>query len=135
MERMPGRHRRSFARTGAIALASATAVIVVVGGAWAGYQQLSGKKCTGQVKLTVAAATEIAPAVDKVAQQWVTDGAAVGDTCIVVAVSGVNSVTMAAAIAGQHKVALAGVGSAPGAVAVPDVWIPDSSTWLLRIRS
>jgi Ca-activated chloride channel family protein len=135
MERMPGRHRKTLARTGAILLASATAVVVVVGGSWFGYQQLSGHKCSGQIKLSVAAATEIAPAVEQVAQRWMTGGAEVGGTCVSVAVSGVNSVSMAAAIAGQHHVALAGVGSAPGSVNVPDVWVPDSSTWLLRIRS
>jgi hypothetical protein len=135
MERMPGRHRRTLARTGLVVLASATAVIVVVGGAWAGYQQLSGKNCSGQIKLNVAAATEIAPAVEQVAQRWMTDGASVDGTCVTVAVSGVNSVSVAGAIAGQHHISLAGVGSAPGAVAVPDVWVPDSSTWLLRIKS
>jgi len=116
-------------------LAAATSVAVVVAGSWFGYQQLSGRNCSGQIKLTVAAATEIAPAVDQAAQRWTADGAAVDGTCVTVAVSAINSVTMAAAIAGQHHVALLGVGTAPGSVTVPDVWVPDSATWLLRIKS
>jgi Ca-activated chloride channel homolog len=135
MERMPGRHRRSFVRSGAIALASLTAVAVVTGGVWVGYQQLSGNKCTGQIKLAVAAATEIAPAVEQAAQQWMTDGADVNGTCVLVNVTAANPATIAAAIAGQHRITLAGVGTAPGAVAVPDVWVPDSATWLIRLRS
>jgi Ca-activated chloride channel family protein len=135
MERMPGRHRRSLVRSGAVALASALAVAVVAGGSWAGYHRLSGDKCSGQIKLAVAAATEIAPAVEQVAQQWMTDGANVSGTCVSVNVTGANPAIIAAAIAGQHRVTLAGVGTAPGAVAVPDVWVPDSATWLIRLRS
>ena len=111
------------------------AIIVVLAGSWLGYQRLSDKGCTGQIKLTVAAANEIAPAVDQAAQQWVADGANVSGTCVTVAVSQVNPATMAAAVAREHKVALTGLGSAPGSVVPPDIWIPDSSTWLLRLKS
>jgi Ca-activated chloride channel family protein len=111
------------------------AVIVVLAGSWYGYRQLSDKGCTGQVKLSVAAATEIAPAVEQVAQQWITDGANVNGTCVAVNVYGINPATMASAVAREHKVTLTGLGPAPASVAVPDVWIPDSSTWLLRLKS
>jgi Ca-activated chloride channel homolog len=111
------------------------AVIVVLAGSWFGYRQLSDKGCTGQVKLTVAAATEIAPAVEQVAQQWITNGANVSGTCVAVNVYGINPATMASAVAREHKVTRTGLGPAPASVAVPDVWIPDSSTWLLRLKS
>ncbi len=111
------------------------AIIVVLAGSWLGYQRLSDSECSGQIKLTVAAATEIAPAVEQSAQRWMTDGANVNGTCVSVAVSGVNPAVMAAAVAREHKVGLTGVGSAPASVTMPDVWIPDSSTWLLRLRS
>jgi Ca-activated chloride channel family protein len=111
------------------------AVIVVLAGSWYGYRQLSDKGCSGQVKLSVAAATEIAPAVEQVAQQWITDGANVNGTCVAVNVYGINPATMASAVAREHKVTLTGLGPAPASVAVPDVWIPDSSTWLLRLKS
>jgi hypothetical protein len=111
------------------------AIVLVLAGSWFGYQQLSGKGCKGQIKLTVAAATEIAPAVEQAAQQWTADGANVNGTCVAVNVSGVNPATMAAAVAREHKVSLIGLGAAPASVAVPDVWLPDSSTWLLRLKS
>jgi hypothetical protein len=111
------------------------AIIVILAGSWFGYRQLSDKGCTGQIKLSVAAATEIAPAVEQVAQQWITDGANVNGTCVAVNVYGINPATMAAAVAREHKVTLTGLGPAPASVAVPDVWVPDSSTWLLRLKS
>ena len=111
------------------------AIIVVLAGSYLGYQRLADPGCSGQIKLSVAAATEIAPAVEQTAQQWMTDGAHVDGTCVAVNVTRINPATMAAAVAREHKVALTGVGSAPGTVTVPDVWIPDSSTWLLRLKS
>jgi Ca-activated chloride channel homolog len=133
--RVPGRHRRTFNLRSASIVGAAMAIVVVVAGSYLGYQQLAGKKCTGQVKISVAAATEIAPAVEQTAQQWIADGADVNGTCIAVAVSAINPATMAAAVARQHRVSLTGLGAAPAAVTVPDVWIPDSSTWLLRLRA
>jgi Ca-activated chloride channel family protein len=111
------------------------AIVVILAGSWLGYQQLSGPGCTGSIKLSVAAATEIAPAVDQAASQWVTDGAAVNGTCVSVNVTPINPATMAAAIAREHQVTLTGLGNAPASVLPPDVWIPDSSTWLLRLKS
>jgi Ca-activated chloride channel homolog len=111
------------------------AIVVVLAGSYLGYQQLSDKGCTGSIRLTVAATGEVAPAVDQVAQRWVQEGANVDGTCVAVTVDDVNSATMAAAVAGEHKVTLAGVGTAPEAVKVPDVWVPDSSTWILRLKS
>ncbi|MGK5440646.1 substrate-binding and VWA domain-containing protein [Micromonospora sp. URMC 105] len=120
---------------GAGAAAAATALVVVVGGTWFGYQQLSGPSCSGEIQLSVAAAPELAPAVEKASAQWVEDGAAVGGTCIAVNVSASEPVDVAAAVASKHGATLAGVGQASGTVATPDVWIPDSSTWLLRLKN
>jgi hypothetical protein len=111
------------------------AIVVILAGTWLGYQRLSDKGCSGELKLTVAAANEIAPAVDQAAQSWVADGANVNGTCLKILVSAVNPATVAAAIAREHKVGLTGVGAAPASVSVPDLWLPDSRTWLLRLRS
>ena len=111
------------------------AIVVVLAGSYLGYQQLADNGCTGSIRLTIAAATEIAPAIDQTAQRWVKDGANVDGTCVAVTVSGVNSATMASAVAGEHKVSLTGLGTAPQSVKVPDLWIPDSSTWLLRLKA
>ncbi len=111
------------------------AVVLVLAGAWVGYQHLSDKRCSGQIKLSVAAATEIAPAVDQAAQQWVSNGASVNGTCVAISVNGFNPAIMAAAVAREHHVSLTGLGDAPASVPVPDVWVPDSSTWLLRLKA
>jgi Ca-activated chloride channel homolog len=135
IERVSGRHRRSFALGRAGTVAVGLAVLLVLTGSWFGYRQLTANKCTGRLTLNVAAATEIAPAVKQVADQWVKNGAAVDGTCVAVAVAAVSPATMTAAIARQHKVALAGLGPAPTSVTPPDVWVPDSSTWLIRLQT
>jgi Ca-activated chloride channel family protein len=111
------------------------AIVVVLAGSYLGYQRLAASGCSGSIRLTVAAAAEIAPAIDQTAQRWHQEGANVNGTCVDVAVTGVNPATMAAAVASEHKVTLTGLGSAPQSVKVPDVWVADSSTWLLRLKS
>ncbi|MGW5668611.1 VWA domain-containing protein [Micromonospora sp. NPDC003776] len=120
---------------GAGAAAAATALVLVVAGSWFGYQQLAGPSCSGKIQLSLAAAPEIAPAVKGAADQWVADGAAVGGTCIAVNVVSSESVDVAAAVASKHGATLAGVGQASGTAVTPDVWVPDSSSWLLRLKS
>jgi Ca-activated chloride channel homolog len=111
------------------------AMVVVLAGTYLGYQRLSSSGCTGSVRLTVSAAPEIAPAVEQTAQRWMQNGANVKGTCVAVTVTAVNPATMAAAVASEHKVSLTGLGAAPESVKLTDVWIADSSTWLLRLRS
>lgn len=109
------------------------ALVVVVAGAWFGYQQLVQPACSGEVRLTLAAEREIVPAVQTVAEQWVRDGAAVDGVCVAVEIAESDAVEVAAAVATQHGVSLTGVGQASGSAVLPDVWLPDSSTWLLRL--
>ena len=114
MERVPGRHRRTL-RLARISAAAATATLVVAGGSWFAVQQFGGPDCSGRVGLAVAAATEIAPAVQTAADRWMADGAAVDGVCVAVTVTGVEPAAQAAAIARNHQVSLAGLGTAPGA--------------------
>jgi hypothetical protein len=118
---------------GAGAIAAAMALVLVAAGAWFGYQRLIEPSCGGQVRLTVAAAPEIAPAVQDAAAQWSANGAAVEGVCVAVDVSTADPADTAAILAGQHGVSLPGVGQAPGSAVPPDVWLPDSTTWLLRL--
>ncbi|MFU8851984.1 VWA domain-containing protein [Micromonospora sp. SL1-18] len=118
---------------GAGAAATATALVLV--GSWFGYQQLAGPSCSGRIQLSVAATPEIQPAVKAAVDNWVADGAAVGGTCIAVNVTAAESVEVAAAVASKHGATLAGVGQASGTAVTPDIWVPDSSTWLLRLKS
>lgn len=120
---------------GAGAVAAALALVVVAGGTYYGYRRLAEPSCSGETRLTVAAAPEIAPAIEAAAAAWVDGGAEADGICVAVAVSQPDPVDVAAVIAGRHGVSLAGVGQPNGTLASPDVWVPDSSTWLLRLKN
>ncbi|GAA0578877.1 substrate-binding and VWA domain-containing protein [Paractinoplanes ferrugineus] len=126
---VPGRHRQ-LQRTGLVATAAALSVAVLAGGAWAGYQELSGADCPATSRLRIAAAAEIAPAVSATAAAWSNQEG----TCVAVTVLATDPAGTAAAIGGRHGVNLGGVGAGKPDPDV-DVWIPDSSTWLVRIAS
>jgi Ca-activated chloride channel homolog len=117
------------------AIAAAVALIVVVGGSYFGYRELSGDQCSGQVKLSVAAPPEIVDDVRETADAWVAEGASANGVCVGVEVGETNPVDLAAALAAKHGVALTGVGGASGSTTIPDVWISDSSIWLYRLRA
>jgi Ca-activated chloride channel homolog len=128
---MRGRHVRSgwpgtgiglFAGAGAVA-----ALILALG--WGGYQLLHQSSCTTRTALTVDAAPEIAPAVRATASRWAT-----GNACVSVSVLAADPATVAVAVTARHNVTIAGLAQAAAAARVPDVWIPDSSTWLTRLR-
>jgi Ca-activated chloride channel homolog len=55
--------------------------------------------------------------------------------CVAVQVVAADAVDVAAIVAARHGVTLAGVGQASGSAVVPDVWVPDSSLWLVRLRT
>ncbi|MEU9508311.1 substrate-binding domain-containing protein [Micromonospora sp. NPDC048170] len=129
-----GRHRMRRNLHAATA-AAAVGVLAVTAGGWFGYRQLAQPDCSGRIELSVAVAGELAPAVEAAAAEWVKDGAAVGGTCIAVNVSASDPVDVAATVAAKHGVTLAGVGQASGTSVSPDVWVPDSSTWLLRLKT
>jgi Ca-activated chloride channel family protein len=131
---VPGRHRRTLSLTG-IVVSAATASLVVIGaGSWLGYQRLSAGDCSGQVKLDVTAATEVAAAVRTAADEWTKgEDAQVDRVCVKVNVAAADPADTAATIAAKHGVSLSGLAKAKGEPVVPDVWIPDSSTWLLRV--
>ncbi|MFI5936883.1 substrate-binding domain-containing protein [Actinoplanes sp. NPDC051494] len=111
------------------------AIVVVIAGSWFGYQQLADKGCSGQVLLNVATSTDIAPAVAAAAKRWSDGGAEVNGTCVSVNVSGVNPGSVASTVALKHRVSLTGLGASSQSGTLPDVWVPDSTTWLLRLRS
>jgi Ca-activated chloride channel homolog len=119
-------------------LRATMAAVMLAGVSWAvwtGYARVGGSECTSQLRLTVAAAPEIAPAVEAAATQWAGGGARVGGQCVVVDVSAASPVDVAVAVAGRLGVSLAGVGQTGQRVPVPDVWVPDSATWLLRLQA
>jgi Mg-chelatase subunit ChlD len=83
--------------------------------------------------VNVAAAPEITSAVQATADRW--SASRTGGTCVTVTVTAVDPADVAAGVAGAHGATLNGLGQANGKARVPDVWIPDSSTWLQRVRT
>ena len=91
--------------------------------------------CSGQVKLTVAAAPEIAPLVRSATQDLAAGAAAQHGQCVTVQVEATDPADVAAAVSRAQKASLSGLDAASGTVTVPDVWISDSSNWLVRLRA
>jgi hypothetical protein len=126
-----GRHRNPRPSLGVVA--GLVAVVLLAGLAgWGGYRLLSSPSCASRVSITVAAAPEIAAAVRTTAGDW-TDHQT-GGTCASVVVDAQDPADVAAAVAAQRGATLTGLGQASGKARVPDVWLPDSSTWLQRVR-
>lgn len=93
-----------------------------------------GTSCDSELHLNVAAAPEIAPTISATAQRWAKDAKGPNGQCVTVDVVAAESVDVAAAIAKAHGITMREIGQANGATKVPDVWVPDSSTWLTRLQ-
>ncbi|WP_246002235.1 substrate-binding domain-containing protein, partial [Allorhizocola rhizosphaerae] len=103
-------------------------------GIFAIYRLASQPGCTGQTQLKVAVTPELAPAVKQTAQAVTERRAKSEGTCFAFDVTAADSADIAAAVAAQQGKALAGVGQPSGDIQVPDVWVPDSATWLARVQ-
>lgn len=130
---MSGRHRRSGPAAGVKVLGTFLVITLCIGGGWVLLRQLNKPSCVGEARLTVAAAPEIAPAVQATATEWVTEASGPNNRCVTVEVLSAAAPDVAAAIAGAKGGAINGVGGASGATRIPDVWIPDSSVWQQRV--
>jgi hypothetical protein len=119
----------------------ALTVIVLMAGAVFGYRQLTSGDggdgaCSDPLLLAVAVAPELVSAVQATATEWARGDFTVGDRCIAVDVTAADPADMAGTIAARANVGLAGIASTGGQQPkVPNVWIPDSSTWLQRLRA
>jgi Bacterial extracellular solute-binding protein/von Willebrand factor type A domain len=107
-------------------LAGAIGLAILLG---AGVYALAGTHACGNgdpIKLTVAAAPEIAPAITDITKSFDKERHSVDGKCV-------EATVKASDPAGMSTV-LSGGGSVPGE-ATPDVWIPDSSLWVTLVRS
>ncbi|WP_329255030.1 substrate-binding and VWA domain-containing protein [Actinoallomurus sp. NBC_01490] len=106
-------------------LAGAIGLAILLG---AGVYALAGPRGCGSdaIKLNVAAAPEIAPAISQVTKSFDDARHSVNGKCV-------QATVKASDPAGMSTV-LSGGGSVPGE-ADPDVWIPDSSLWVTMVRS
>jgi hypothetical protein len=135
-----GRHRRtSGARTGLQTFAVALVVIALLGGAFFGYRQVTaddenGARCSNPLRLAMAVAPELVPAAQATAADWARTDVKVGGRCVAVDVTAAEPADVATAIAARANIALPGVGAGQQAK-IPNVWVPDSSSWLRRLRA
>ena len=128
---MTGRHRNPRPSLGLVAGLVSVVLLAALAG-WGGYRLLNSPSCGTRLSLSIAAAPEVAPAVRTAAGNW--SGTPRGGTCVSVTVAEQEPADVAAAIAGQRGATLTGLGQANGKAQVPQIWIPDSSTWLQRVR-
>jgi hypothetical protein len=117
----------------------AVAVIALLAGALFGYRQFmaddsTAAGCDNPLRLSLAVSPELVPVAQATATDWVRSGVSVANRCIAVDVASAESADVAAAIASRSELNLAGVTGAQQ-VKVPNLWIPDSSTWLRRLRT
>jgi Ca-activated chloride channel homolog len=126
---------RPRTHTGIRAVAAGAAVLAVTAAGFGGYRLLKQPPCTAPIHLAVTVAPELAPVVQTTVREWTASGPRVNGRCVAVDVQSTDQADVAAAIAGQHQATLSGVGRAAGDIRMPNVWIPDSSTWLQRLRA
>jgi Ca-activated chloride channel homolog len=125
-----GRHRQHRRRLGMKVGVGATVLAVLIGAGWMRGSFGSASPCSGGPTLRMAAAPEIAPAVQAAAQTW--NEQHKGGGCVNAAVVASDPADTAQTVAGDgHTLTgLTGTRNLPR----PDVWIPDSSMWLQRIH-
>ncbi|MDQ4086062.1 MAG: substrate-binding and VWA domain-containing protein [Actinomycetota bacterium] len=108
----PGGRRRAVAVLGAAALAAGL-LVAVAAGTWL----RGGNGCEGPDALTLAAAPEVAPAVEDVVAGLDASELGAADACVLVAPTEPDD-ALAALDAGAQA---------------PDLWIPDTSAWLSQL--
>lgn len=116
-------------------IAVGLAVITVVAIGFGGDRLMGLPRCGTRIHISVAAAPEIEPAVRAMTQQWDATNPRVAGGCVVADVTPAGPADVAAAIAERRGTTLNGMGRAAGDIRVPDVWIPDSTIWLQRLRA
>jgi Ca-activated chloride channel family protein len=120
------RHRRS-GRFGWFAVGG-VCLALVVGGSAAAYVWYSDDECTGTLTLNVTAAPDQAPVLSQLAAAWTAGNPTVGaGRCARVAVHTMPSFAVAASLGPVWDEQRDG--------ARPDVWAPESSSWLLVAAS
>jgi Ca-activated chloride channel family protein len=96
---------------------------------------MDGSACRKTAPLSLAAAPEIAPAVQEATKRWSGGGLHVQGRCFAVNVVSAPPADVAAAIGGGRGLKLSGIGQPDGRTRPPEIWIPDSTIWLQRLRA
>lgn len=137
---MSGRHRsrlgdRSLrtpiAITGVVALIAVTAIAVRAVAA-------DARGCSGGVQLSVAAAPDLAPAIRQVADRFAQTNPKINGDCVSVQVRAAQPADIANMLAtrsgGSINVATEPAPT-PSDADIPAVWIPDSTSWIIRMQA
>ncbi|MEV4130835.1 VWA domain-containing protein [Dactylosporangium sp. NPDC049742] len=115
-------------------------IVALIGVTVVGVRAVAGGSgdCDGGIRLVVAAAPDIAPAVRDAATRWSATKPEVGGDCVQVQVRAAEPADVAGQLAaragGAINVAATAVPS-PADADVPTVWIPDSTAWLVRMQA
>ncbi len=96
---------------------------------------VSDHGCDSRIRLTVAAAPEIAPAVRAAGKRWVAGEPRVDGQCMRMSVTAPDPSGVAAAVAQRAGGDLDIASGGDEGPAETAVWIPDSSSWLARLRT
>lgn len=135
--RTTGRHPALTALVVALLVTAATALVIVwrwqvvhSHGSAAGAEPAgqsgpstgSGGHCQAGVSVAVVADPSVASVIDSIAQTWMSDSPTVDNACVTVNVRGEGSAAMVGALTGSQ-------------IALPQLWIPDSSVWVNQVRS
>jgi len=94
--------------------------------------------CSGGVALSVAAAPDVAAAVEDAGREWMKSNPEVNGKCIRVQVRPVPAADIAGALAvrgGGNIDVAAKPAPTPSEADIPAVWIPDSTAWLSRVSA
>ncbi|MQY05870.1 substrate-binding domain-containing protein [Actinomadura macrotermitis] len=108
-------------------LAGAVALAMLAGTAVYAFAEDAACESGKVMRLRVAAAPEIVPAVAKAARRFNDEHDKVGDACV--------QAEVAAADVAATSTMLSGHGVPSDTARVPDVWIPDSSLWVSAVRA
>ncbi len=105
-----------------------TVAVVLFAGLSVGYAFLITRGCNGSpVTATIAADTSISKTLDSLGRQWVNSGPSVHGRCVSVQVITKDSAETAAALSPNWDQRTDGQR--------PDVWVPESSTWMRLAES
>lgn len=109
------------------------AVLAPVAGVALGAAIDDVKECTEHVPVTVMASKEMSPVLTAHAKKWMKTADPVEGSCGDITVKTVDSASVATAIATENDAKI-DVGDAKvKKVKTPDVWVPESTTWLSRL--
>src|SRR5262245_1783261 len=123
-----GRRTRLLAVAGLLATLAMAAVTVRV-------VSVHASGCADDIKLRLVATPEIAPVLKQVGEAWQATDPRVSGRCIRLTVDAAASATVAGALTGSGTGAVEVPPPSVGTATAPDVWIPDSSSWLARVQA